>query len=294
MEENPILFDTITEAIKYAFQHDEKSVLSLDRIFEILSQPNLYIRQKYQEQTELRSVITRRRISSTLSSSEIFVKSGSQRTSMWALRPNNPMVVSDGTITNSIETVLVSNGPSTVEQIAKLCSGGLNEGVFRAYLESHSNNYKADENGLLWFAGQPRPIKREFGNVYQALLHAFTIFKDGASIEELHWYLCLCTVGNGKPIKRRCISRELSRRQDLFIRLSRARYTAVHAQKNLPRPSSCPQPLLFDQNATSFLSIDQNFDTQYQDEFIEAPIMDDDDQFVPINFFSCTSPFQFM
>lgn len=294
MEANTILFDSITDAIRYAFQHDEKSVLSLDRISEVLSQPNLFIRQRGREQTELRAFATRRRIAAALASTDAFVRSGPPHAELWALRPSNPLAASDGTIANAVDTVLVSGGPATVEQISKSCAGGIEEGVFRAFMEAHSDAYEADECGLYWFAGQPHPIRRDFDNMYSALMHAFTVFPDGASVEELHWYLCLCTVGNGKPVKRRSISRELSRRQDLFIRLSRARYTAVRAQEQIPRPASCPHPFCLGQSSLMRFELPHVIETQLHDNFIEAPILDDEDHFDPIDFFSCSHPFQFM
>jgi hypothetical protein len=66
-----------------------------------------------------------------------------------------------------------------------------------------------------------------FESMGHALLWASTEFPDGASVEEMHWLLCLSTVGGAKRITRRSISRELSRRTDLFVHTGRARYVLV-------------------------------------------------------------------
>jgi hypothetical protein len=53
----------------------------------------------------------------------------------------------------------------------------------------------------------------------QALICACAEFPAGAMIEQLHRLLCLATVGGTKQIERRKVSRELSRRSDLFGRV---------------------------------------------------------------------------
>jgi hypothetical protein len=71
----------------------------------------------------------------------------------------------------------------------------------------------------------------------QALMWACAELPAGATIEELYRLLCLSTVGGTKQIERRKVSRELSRRSDLFARVGRAKYIClrpVQAARQLP------------------------------------------------------------
>ncbi|KAH0792036.1 hypothetical protein GPJ56_004045 [Histomonas meleagridis] len=288
-------FNTVTDAISYAFKHEETSILSLDRIINVLSAPNLFLRHKSQTPVELSKVITRRKISSTLSSSDLFVRAGPPRTCLWALRPNNPLMLSNSAILNAIEEALIQNGPLNIQQIAELTElSGSNVSLFQTFLDAHPNEFTADENKVYWFANQPHPIQMNFDNINQALLYALSSFPNGASVEELHWYLCLCTVGGEKRIKRRCISRELSRRQDLFVRLSRARYTTVNSKYNVP--SSCN--VGYDnQNSFFHITLPENMEPSSYSSYTDAPEIEfqgaTDEPFDPISFFDCSDPFQF-
>ena len=231
-------FDSLNDAITYAFRQEQTSLLSLDRICEVLQSPNLYFNSKKQGLMPCSS-ITRRRISSALSSCELFVRAGPPRTCLWAIRPHNPLFLSDGTILASIEQMLTENGPMTIDEFVNATQlAGADANLYSRFLTDHSLEFTVDEaTGKYWFAGQPRPFHRNYESISQALVSAFIVFPNGASVEELHWFLCLSTVGGTKPITRRCVSRELSRRQDLFAHLSRARYillSKAHEQNLLP------------------------------------------------------------
>jgi len=217
-------FETLSEAISYVFRQEQTSLLSLDRICEVLSSPNLFLVSKNQGPVPCTS-ITRRRISSTLSSSELFIRAGPPRTCLWAIRPHNPEFISDGAIASSIEQMLTENGPMTLQEFVNRTElSGAHLPLFENFLREHKEDYSQDSEGKTWwFSGQPLPLEKEYETLCQAITSAFIVFPDGASVEELHWYLCLSKVGS-KKITRRSISRELSRHQDLFIHLSRARY----------------------------------------------------------------------
>lgn len=217
-------FESLNEAITYAFRHEQTSLLSLDRICEVLQNPKFYFNSKNQGLLPCSS-ITRRRISSVLSTSELFVRAGPPRTCLWAIRPHNPLFISDQAILASIEQMLTANGPMTIEQFINTTQlSGADANLYNRFLSEHAVEFTKEEDGTYWFTGQPRPQHNDFESISHALVYAFNEFPQGASVEELHWYLCLSTVGGVKEITRRCVSRELSRRTDLFSHLSRARY----------------------------------------------------------------------
>jgi hypothetical protein len=124
--------------------------------------------------------------------------------------------------------MLTAHGPLTLEQFAELTDlTGIDCGILETFMHQHSENYMRAPDGSYWFAGQRRPTAGNFESMGHALLWAFAEFPDGASVEEMHWMLCLSTIGGSKRITRRSISRELSRRTDLFAHVGRARYVLV-------------------------------------------------------------------
>lgn len=299
-----VTFETLTDVITYVFRHEQTSLLSLDRICEVINSPNLFISTKLNGVVQC-STITRRRISSTLSSSELFVRAGPPRTCLWAIRPNNPLFISDGAISASIEQMLTTNGPMTLEQFVNTTElAGADEALFDRFLRDHASDFACAEDGTWWFTDQVRPSRNDFESFSHALVFAFSNFTHGASVEQLHWFLCLSTVGGKKQISRRNISRELSRRTDLFMHISRARYTLISQIPNeTSRPHSLPQfattTSVFDNLQFSYPHPQMqlpdfppqetiNFDEQTL-EIPEAPIPprqnNDEDEFDPDFFF---------
>jgi hypothetical protein len=219
------VFETLSDAIIHAFRQEQTSLLSLDKICEIIQSPNIFLNAK-KDGVVPGSTIIRRRISSTLSSSVLFVRAGPPRACLWAIRPNNPLFLSDGVISSSIEQMLTNTGPMTLEQFAQTTQlNGADIPLFERFLTEHSSEFVRHPDNTYWFTGQPRPIQRDFESISHALVFALSLFPEGASVEELTWYLCLSTVNTFKTITRRNVSRELSRRTDLFDHLARARYT---------------------------------------------------------------------
>ncbi|KAH0792011.1 hypothetical protein GPJ56_004086 [Histomonas meleagridis] len=312
-------FETLSDAISYVFKQEQTSLLSLDRICEVLSSPDLFIKNK--KRVVSCASIPRRRISSTLSSSDLFVRAGPPRTCLWAICPHNPLYVSDGAIAASIEQMLASNGPMTLEELVnttELTSADVQ--LFERFLSTNATEFTLLDNGKYWFTNQPVPTQHDFESISNALVFAFHAFPQGASVEELHWYLCLSTVSQTKPITRRCVSRELSRRQDLFLHLSRARYTLIEHTKNpvvqetketpAPNNSSAPFnfviPQIFPQNLndsivqkdfqTPINGFDQPFSNpfDFQESKLHQEVQnDDEDYFDPVNFFGNDFQFSF-
>jgi hypothetical protein len=241
-----IVFDTLTEAIAHAFKLEEATVLSLDRICAILSQPNLHLRTR-DEGVVACSMVTRRRISSTLSSCDVFQRAGAPRTCMWGMRSAQPPFLSDTALTAAVEQLLTKHGPLTSDQLMCLSDIG-DAALFATFFDERPTAYACAEDGSWWFAGHARPARVEYESMVQALLRAFAEFPNGATVEDLHWVLCLSTIGAAKAITRRRVSRELSRRTDLFAHVSRAKYaplrgSGAHAVKIgwLDAPP-CPDP----------------------------------------------------
>lgn len=298
-------FDTLCDAITWVFRQEQTSLLSLDRICQVLQSPNLYINIKRQGLVPCSSII-RRRISSTLSSSELFVRAGPPRVCLWAIRPNNPLFLSDGVISASIEQMLTNNGPMTLEQFVNQTSlNGVDINLFERFLNEHETEFSRGEDGTYWFTDQPRPIQRDFESIIHALVHAFTVFPQGASVEELTWYLSMATVGGSKSITRRSVSRELSRRTDLFNHLSRARYILIDREKPIPdlrmAPPQAPEMMLPSPPAPEVpvpfqpVMPPESSPFRFFDMAEESTTQahHDDEDFDPFNFFSTDFHFSF-
>lgn len=233
------IFETLSEAISFVFKHEQTSLLSLDRICEVLNLPELFISSKKSGIVSC-STISRRRISSTLSSSELFIRAGAPRACLWAIQPHNPLFLTDGQISSSIDQMLTTHGPLTLHQFVTMTDlVGVDNSLIERFLSDHSTEYTMAPDGTYWYAGQTRPTKMDFDNINSALIYAFKNFPKGASVEELHWFLCLSTVAHTKPITRRSVSRELSRKPELFLHLARAKYTLNTIK---PEPRSLPPP----------------------------------------------------
>jgi hypothetical protein len=150
---------------------------------------------------------------------------------MWAVRANGPLSLSDSGIAASVEHMLTSHGPLNLEQLACLTDlSGVHLSVFERFFSERTDFYECAEDGTWWFAGHKRPVPVVYDSMRQALMHAFAEFPNGAKVEDLHWFLCLSTVGRIKAITRRRVSRELSRRTDLFTHVSRATYAPLRTR----------------------------------------------------------------
>ena len=163
-----------------------------------------------------------------LSSSDTFVRTGPPRSCMWGLRPSNPLFLSDGALLSSVTQVLAQNGPLVASDIVEKGDiSGATPKIISDFLFQHKTEFVNLPNQQWWFAGQPIPERWSFENVVLSLIHALNTIGKSATIEELHWLLCLSTVNGCKKISRRKISRELSRRTDLFQHISRAKYALI-------------------------------------------------------------------
>ena len=254
MEEH---FASLTEAITSVFRREETSLLTLDRICQALQAPGLFLSTS--GGIVPCSTISRRRISSILSSCDIFVRAGPPRSGQWALRPSNPLFLSDGAITSCINQILAEHGPLTVDAVLERgdFTGATGE-IISQFLASHPNDYVQHDAGRWWFAGQPLPQKMEFESVISAILRAFEILQRDASIEEIAWLLSLSTLPQNKKISRRKISRELSRRPDIFQHISRAKYALIkNKQKQQKQPIQNKLNIPLPNNVSGFQNVQQ-------------------------------------
>jgi hypothetical protein len=280
--EETVVFDTLNEAIAYAFKLQQTTVLNLDQICAIFSLPHLMLKNRSGVPIAC-STVTRRRISSTLSSSEIFHRAGPPRTCLWAIRSNHPLFVSDAAITASVEQMLTAHGPLTSEQFACLTAlSGLDLTVFERFFEERPEQYSRHEDGTWWFAGRKRPTRVEYDSMGQALMCAFAEFPDGATVEDLHWVLCLSTVGRNKAITRRRVSRELSRRTDLFAHVSRAKYAPLH-QREPQMAMPCPVKVAW---MPAFPQVEWDVPSLNHEGPIAARMAHEEEDFNPFAFFT--------
>jgi HAMP domain-containing protein len=124
--------------------------------------------------------------------------------------------------------MLTTNGPMTLEQFTQSTQlSGADIRLFERFLSNHPAEFTRHPDSTYWFTGQPRPIQRDFESISHALAYALSLSPGGASVEELTRFLCLSTVNTLKTIIRRNVSRELSRRTDLFQHVARGRYTLI-------------------------------------------------------------------
>ena len=277
-------FSTLTEAIAHIYRSENTSLLSLDRICQALRDSNLKLETG--SGTVPCSQVSRRRISSILSSSELFIRAGPPRSCMWALRPCSPFYLSDGALSSCINHILTEEGPLTISQIVELGDvHGADATVISEFL-IRSKEYETDEHGVWWFAGQPKPEKWTCDSVVSGLVRAFEALGREASIEDLSRLLCLSTLPHGKKISRRKISRELSRRPDLFSRMSRAKYALATRAMPVHVPvKEDPVPQTFDLFAAPKFEFAPNWDGHsHVLPACETP--PEYDLFDPVEFFS--------
>ena len=138
-----------------------------------------------------------------------------------------------------------------------------------------------DKDNRWWFANQPQPIRQQFENVVVAIVHALHALGQESSIEEIHWYLCLATTDGNKRISRRKISRELSRRTDLFQHISRAKYSLLQPQQNQFPRKVIPEPII----SKVFEPAPLTMDFQYDFPQCETPPCVNNDIFDANDFF---------
>jgi hypothetical protein len=75
----------------------------------------------------------------------------------------------------------------------------------------------------VWFADAPVPVRIAFPGFAQALEFAFSVFPNGATIEDLRRLLCL-SVCDDVPITRLSIAKEVASRPDLYQQITRGTY----------------------------------------------------------------------
>jgi hypothetical protein len=116
----------------------------------------------------------------------------------------------------------------------------------------------------------------------------------------MHRLLCLSTVGGSKRITRRSVSRELSRRTDLFVHSSRARYVVnrnADVNTSVPLPQATQEPPTASEGRQAFPSLVWNdasgacVEPFHLAQAAPYAIHDDEDEFNPFAFFS--GPFEF-
>lgn len=224
-------FESLIEAICFAFREKQTSCLGLDAICEVLSSPNLFIKHKVKGLIATSS-IPRRRISSALSGCDRFERAGSAHSTRWALRIHGEQTVSDVEVCTSVENTLTDIGPTDSENLAS--SLGIDQEFLLKVLQRHSDEFTLIENGW-WFTDTPLPLREDYPTMAHAIFIALKSFPEGATVEQLHRVLCLSTVVGKKRITRRSVSRELSRRPKMFHHVSRAQYALCEQGQSFPQ-----------------------------------------------------------
>jgi len=271
---------TLTQAILAVYSHRMTSILSLDTICGDLQIESCSI-ENNKGLPILSSGVTRRKVSSILSSSELFIRAGPPRSCLWALRPKKLSQMADSMLQATIEQSLVENGPTSLSDLYRI-SGieNYNLSEFEVFVESKRDLYEKGDDGLLWFTGLKRPERNSFCSVIEAITYALKILQKASTIEEIYRTLCLSTIMGPKLISRRKVSRELSRRSDLFSHVSRAKYEL-----------NCKSLLENDEKSLELNQCQYNF---HEDEYLcITPPTISSDFFDPSEFFSIGTPYSF-
>lgn len=97
----------------------------------------------------------------------------------------------------------MQNGPMTIDQIYEYSGNAGNDiSIFQRFFQNYSEDFHRHADDKLWFANQPLPQPQNFENINKALVYAMNQFPQGASIEEVQWFLCLSTINNVSGITR--------------------------------------------------------------------------------------------
>jgi hypothetical protein len=170
------------------------------------------------------NAVPHRLILSVLSNSVEFVRSGPASRQVFALRPNNPFSRSPSAVAASIEEILSKSGPLTLDQFRDSADFPVSAlDVIEKVLSVHADEFTTLPDGRIWFVNSPVPVRAGFHSVQAAVEFGFSIFPQGATIEELRRLLCLATI-DGLPITRIAIARELATRPQVFVQLDREKY----------------------------------------------------------------------
>lgn len=97
----------------------------------------------------------------------------------------------------------MQNGPMTIDQIYEYSgNAGTDISIYQRFFQNYSEDFHRHADDKLWFANQPLPEPQNFENINKALVYAMNQFPQGASIEEVQWFLCLSTINNVSGITR--------------------------------------------------------------------------------------------
>lgn len=228
-------FDSLEALLEFVYRQLETPQLSIDRISDFLSQANFTVALPGSEVVSVQT-LSRRQILSCLTNSDKFIRSGPPHSQTYAIRPNNPFLQCDGAIGGLIEQLLNENGPMTIEDL--VASSGLRDidgSSFSRVLQVQDTDYVDLGGGRFWFSNVPPPLRSEYESLEQAVASALSVFKGGATIEDLRRFLCLATL-NGDRITRKDIVHAVAAKPETFIKIQRGRYALVGTQAAMGLP----------------------------------------------------------
>jgi hypothetical protein len=160
-------------------------------------------------------------LSSALSGSGVFARSGRAANGLWHIRPLDSLFRDGVGLRARVEELLLTRGPLDLASL--VAAIGLNETDVDPLRQALAAEF-SDADGEYWFAGSPRPIRVAFPRWLDALTEGLAAFPDGASVEDLWRRLCISTVAGVGAVTRRGISRELPRYPEVFGRIGPGRY----------------------------------------------------------------------
>jgi hypothetical protein len=220
---NPPTFESVESLLSFVFDHHQTALLSVDRILSFLSKSEI----------PSESSISRRFLLNVLSNSSQFVRAGPPHAQLFALRPKISFHLSDTAVAAHIEQLLTRNGPMTMDQFVASADFPGHD-ILKKVLELHSDEFAWLQDGRVWFSKSPLPVRASFATLREALEFAFSVFPNGATVEELRRLLCL-TSCEETAITRLAIAKALGNAPELYPQVSRGIYVRRMAGFERPR-----------------------------------------------------------
>ena len=182
-------------------------------------------------------------------------------------------------------SILHKYGPTNIHKIiSKICLPDITIPILQRFFSIHSDIFQNLLDGNWWYINTPIPIKFNFLNLEEALQEAFCKFIKPVSIEDLWKYLCLSTI-KYKPISRGIILNHLTNNSHIYDQPIRGKFIIKEAQSDI-EINSCSIP-------TSNFEFSSNIQYSQIPRRWSAPVLNNDNNFNPIDFFESNIPLVF-
>lgn len=211
-------YESVERLLLSIFNTHESAILSTDNICEYVHQLDSYV----QVGSELIATgsLLKRQIISVMSESDRFVHINKSGDDKWALNLQSTNAVSDGTIYDMINTMLMDEGPMTISHmLVRINRPEFDSRMLMRFFTVHSEEYQATDTGAWWYKGVPEPQAIEYFSLNDAVNYALNELKE-AHPQTITQMLCLATVG-GERLTESQISYLLTHNPESYLQLRR-------------------------------------------------------------------------